>query len=1318
MRILKPLAILLLTLAVLLAVLAIAAPFAADSARARSLLAEELTVLTGKPVTFAGPVGLSLFPRLEVTARDVRIANPPGYSQPHLVLIGGISGRIAWRPLLRRVLDIRDVEITGLQLALEEGPKGPNWLLPAGGGGATSLPPLPGEVRIRDTTISYRAGMAVPVEVKIETGRVNPGAGTGPLSVTLAVRFKGERIALDARMSPLADLLAGKPLTAQGALDLGATRLRFDGRMAEPLQGRGFDGTLDVAGPSLAALSPLVGGALPHSAPPHFEAALGGRTDGGFEMRNLRLGFGDSLILGSITARIDGPRPRLDIALRSAAFDLADLLGRETPPPSRPQTNAATLIALPETLPDTPLPFALLRALDVSLLLSADSVRAAGQQVTALDLEAGLENGRLAIRRLAGVLGKGSLEGRGAIDATVTPPVLDAALQLAGLDIGGLLHQSDITTLGSARVRLTLKATGASPRALASSLEAEGEATGIDLRLGPTALPLTLTRASLRFAGAEKPVELAATGTSRGEALQLTGRLDSLAAWGSGKPYAGTAQLRVGRSQASLALSQAQAADGLRLRFDASGPSLIDLTALAGAPMPLGPYRLAGAAQITPTRIGLSDIAVELPGTRLAANGGLELKGPRPALTLSLRGDTLDLDRLTGAVNAPGTQPRNRSPAALPGFDPTPIDPAPLRAMNLALDLDVKALRLAGQAFGPTVAALRLTDGTAVLTQLTSDLAGAPLSATGRIAAGADGFDATLSFAGRDLDLAPLAAGLTRVRAVPAARLVVEGDLTTKGRSLRDLALGATGTTSLRGLAVTLGDPRDAIPDVAVSLPRIDLKAQGRGQPLLIESDGTIAGEAASLRGKILALDDALAARSVPVELALETRGSRIALRGDTPDPAAPLDLKLTLDAQGRLLRDLAALGGFDLTPSGPYTAAAAIRLTPEQVSAQDLSLQVGESRLGGNGQVAFVAGRPRLSATITAPRLRLQDFHHAAAEAGKATPARTPVLARAQARLLPADPFPMDLLKAFDGEVTLRAASVEGYGVTTRDAAVIGKLAGGVLTLSDLSGTMEGGRLALLGTVDGRGNTALVDMAVDSKGVDLGALLGVLAQDESIPAMLKLPADSTIRLAGSGTNAQALAATLKGTARVVAHQGTVRQGGFTFVEGGLLRKLAPWENRDRTTINCFVGDFVLDRGVATARSLLLDTEYMSVGSTGTIDLGRARVNMVLTPRPKEIRLLDLAVPVSVTGPLAAPSITSTATGTARRLITTLGVFVNPLVLIVPVIEGVTADRNPCEAALEKPAAAPATAPAPAQQQQPGGILGGVGRSLNRVFGD
>lgn len=1314
MRVLKPLAFLFLAIVVLAAALLAAAPHVAGSARVRLLLAQELTAITGKPVSFAGPVDLRLFPRLEVSARDVRIANPPGYSQPHLALVGEISARIAARPLLRRQLVLRDVEIAGLQLALEEGPKGPNWTLPAGEGEAGGLPPLPGEIRLRDATISYRAGTAEPVEVKVDAARVDPGGGTGPLLATLAARFQGQRIALDTRLNPLADLVAGKPLALRGTLDLGPSSLRFEGGMAEPLRGRGLDMVLAFDGPGLAALSPLVGGALPPSEPVSFAAALRERPDGGFEMGGLRLGFGDSVIEGGVAFRFDGPRPRLDVTLRSAAFDLVDLLGRAPPAPDAPAPDAATLIALPDTLPDGPLPFALLRALDATLRLSADSFRAGGQTITALDLDAGLENGRLAVNRLAGTLGDGSIDGRAAIDATVSPPVIDGAAQLSGLDIGGLLGQADITTIGMARARVTFKTTGASPRALATALEAEGEATGIDLRLGPAALPLTLTRASLRFAGAGKPIEIAAAGSSRGEALQLTGRLDPLAAYGGGKPYAGTAQLRVGRSQASLALSQADAVDGLRLRFDANGPTLIDLTALAGLPLPLGPYRLAGTAQLTARRIALSDLAVDLPGTRLAASGGVEMTGARPVFTFELRGDTLDLDRLTAALGAPGTQARNRAPVALPGLDATPLDPDLLRGADLALDLDVKAMRLAGQAFGPTVAALRVADGTATLTRLTSDLAGAPLSATARLAGGAQGFDATLSFAGRDLGLAALLAGVDRVQAAPSARLVVEGDLSARGRSIRDLALGATGNAVVRGFAVTLGDPRDIISDVAIDLPRFTLTAQGRGQPLLIQGDGAIAGAPATLRGKILALDDAQAARSVPVELTLETQGSRVALRGATPDPAAPLDLTLALEAQGRLLRDLAALGGFDLTPSGPYTAAGTIHLTPDDISARDVSLQVGESRISGSAQVAFVGDRPRLTAALTAPRLRLEDFDHAAAQASKAVPGKTPVLPRARARLLPPDRFPLDLLKTFDGDITLRAASIEGYGVHTRDAAFAGKIANGLLTLSDMSGMMEGGRLALRGTIDGRGNTAVVDLAIDSRSVDLGALLGVLAQDEGIPAMLKLPLDSTIRLAGAGTNAQALAATLKGSVRVVANQGYVRQGGFTFIEGGLLRKLAPWENRDRTTINCFVGDFTLDRGVATTRSLLLDTEYMSVGGTGTIDLGREQANMVLTPRPKEIRLLDLAVPVSVTGPLGSPSVTPTPGGTARRLITTLGVFVNPLVLVVPVIEGVTANRNPCEAALEKPAATPGAA-APAQ---PGGILGGVGRGLNRVFGD
>ena len=1319
MRVLKPLLLLVLAVAALLVALVIAAPYIAGSDRVRARLAAEITAVTGKPVTFAGPVDLHLFPALEVSARDVRVANPPGYSQPWLALVGEMSARIAWRPLLRRELAIRDVIVNGLQLALEEGPRGPNWTLPpVEGSDAAGLPTLPDAINLRDATISYRAGTAEPVEVKIETARVDPGGGTGPLSVTLAARFRGERIALDARSGPLDHLLMGKHVALNGQLDLGAMRLTLDGRLTEPLEGRGLDAALVLESPSLSTLSALVGGALPPSAPLRLSVALREGSDGRVALDDLRLSLGASRVEGRLAWQAEGERPRLDVTLRSPGFDLADLLGPDAAP-STTDTSTATLIALPETLPDTPLPFALLRAFDATVALSLDSLRAGGQQIKGLAVDAALDRGRLTVSRLAGTLGEGSVEGRATVDATASPPQLEASLQLSGLDVGALLAQPDVASVGTAHTRLTLKTAGASPRALAAALEAEAVATGIDLRLGAGALPLTLSRASLVFAGAGKPVDLAATGSSRGETLQLTGKLDPLARYGSGQPYAGTAQLKVGRSQASLALAQDPATPGLRLRFDAAGPSLIDLTALAGAPLPLGPYRLAGIARLTPDQVAFSDIAIELPGTKLAADGTLALQGARPSLTLALRGAALDLDALTGALNAPGTQARSRAPVAvLPAFDATPIDPAPLSAMDLALDLDVKALRLAGQSFRTTALALRLKDGTATLAKLTSDFAGAPLSASGRLAAGRDGFDASLIFAGRDLDLGPIAAQFDRLRAVPASRLVVDGKLDTRGRSVRDLVLAATGVATLHGLAVTLGDPRDGIPDIAVDMPRLALTAQGRGQPLLIEGDGTIAGDAASLRGRILSLDDALASRSVPLELALETKGSRIALKGDTPDPAAPLDLTVAVDARGRLLRDFAALGGLDLTPAGPYAAAATLRLTPDRLAARDLAVQVGESRVGGTADLAVSGDRPRLTASLTAPRLRLEDFDHAAAEAGKATPPKTPVLPRARARLLPSDPFPLALLREVDGEVTLRAGSIEGYGVATRDAVFAGTISNGVLTLTDLSGTMEGGRLALRGTVDGRGNTAVVDLAVDSKGVDLGALLGILAQDEGIPTMLKMPVDSTVRLVGAGVNAQGLAATLKGSLRVVGQQGYVRQGGFTFIEGGLLRKLAPWDNRDRTAINCFVGDFTLDRGVATTKALLLDTEYMSVAGTGTIDLGREQANMVLTPRPKEIRLLDLAVPVSVTGPLASPTITPTATGTARRLITTLGVFVNPLVLIVPVIEGVTADRNPCEAAVEKPVAAPPASTAPVPPPQPGGILGGVGRNLNRVFGD
>ena len=125
----------------------------------------------------------------------------------------------------------------------------------------------------------------------------------------------------------------------------------------------------------------------------------------------------------------------------------------------------------------------------------------------------------------------------------------------------------------------------------------------------------------------------------------------------------------------------------------------------------------------------------------------------------------------------------------------------------------------------------------------------------------------------------------------------------------------------------------------------------------------------------------------------------------------------------------------------------------------------------------------------------------------------------------------------------------------------------------------------------------------------------------------------------------------------------------------------------------------------------------MSVVGEGRIDLGTETIDMILRPRPKEPRLLDLAVPVHLTGPLRKPVSALTPTGVSRKLATTLGVLINPLLILVPIIEGAAADRNPCVSALVNVGNG---APGQAGAQAAPGIaerLRGIARSVDRALG-
>ena len=98
-----------------------------DGNQYRPLISEQVEKYTGRRFSL-GEIRPSVFPWLGVALQQVRLANPPGFSQAEMLQLEQLDVRLKLLPLLRRQLEIDTVHLHGLQLNLEKNRQGvSNW---------------------------------------------------------------------------------------------------------------------------------------------------------------------------------------------------------------------------------------------------------------------------------------------------------------------------------------------------------------------------------------------------------------------------------------------------------------------------------------------------------------------------------------------------------------------------------------------------------------------------------------------------------------------------------------------------------------------------------------------------------------------------------------------------------------------------------------------------------------------------------------------------------------------------------------------------------------------------------------------------------------------------------------------------------------------------------------------------------------------------------------------------------------------------------------------------------------------------------------
>lgn len=428
---------------------------------------------------------------------------------------------------------------------------------------------------------------------------------------------------------------------------------------------------------------------------------------------------------------------------------------------------------------------------------------------------------------------------------------------------------------------------------------------------------------------------------------------------------------------------------------------------------------------------------------------------------------------------------------------------------------------------------------------------------------------------------------------------------------------------------------------------------------------------------------------------AFPKEGGTVSFQGRLVSPLKNPGVQGTLEARAKSLSILRpVLPGAPESEAFTLTAKGAANAKNISFSSFRLGL-LPEGPVTGKGEVTLKGPRPRITGEVTLPPFIREKSDVPVAGPGTAEGAVT-------SRLIPDTPLPVDWIKAMDGHLAITMPRFQSGDVALEQIQANAMLEGGRLTLAPLNfQSFEGNTRAELRvdanpspprfSLKGEGRDWLLERLIRQPDDGGGKLQGGRTQ-------------LTFDLGGQGESLRPVIASMNGVAAFhladLRYRSPAAAAALTdFIQ--LLRGKAGGDIR----VKCALGKFDIAQGVATTRTLGLNTSGAIVTGTGSIDLGEERINLVLSPRAKVAGLADLAVPVQFAGSLQNPNVRLEPGGTALKVgQVALGIASGGSTLGLALLGknltdklGVTADRDPCAdqdqpARASTPAADPATA--------------------------
>lgn len=354
-----------------------------------------------------------------------------------------------------------------------------------------------------------------------------------------------------------------------------------------------------------------------------------------------------------------------------------------------------------------------------------------------------------------------------------------------------------------------------------------------------------------------------------------------------------------------------------------------------------------------------------------------------------------------------------------------------------------------------------------------------------------------------------------------------------------------------------------------------------------------------------------------------------------------PLEMKgedVRLDIEGDDMANLFPLIRLVFPSTPPYRLKGHLKHEGKIWSFSNFSGRVGDSDLSGNIRVDTGPKRHVMKADLVSNLLDLDDLAGFIGGKPGTAPGETAyeeqknkaALEKKSDRIFPDQRYDLERLRAMDAEVRMRAKRILAPNLPIDNLNAKLSLNDGVLRLEPATFGVADGHVEIYSTFDGSTRPSKVNIDARLRKMDLKRFLG----NSSFAQKTIGPIGGRIALSGTGDSFRELMGTASGNSFVAMSGGQISALLVELAGLDVAESLGTVVRGDKSIpIRCAVLDLQGKDGQMGVRTLVFDTTDTVVYGEGKIDLRDEKLNVVVTPVPKDFSPFSLRSYIRATGP-------------------------------------------------------------------------------------